>query len=284
MKFRRVRTFLRMYQAPIAILALVLLFAAETMCLLMTEWRLALGIAVLAFAVAALNGRAFILFFKMGDSFRAFKEVQFVRSEARLREALPLAEKLASDHPLRGVVYQDLADLARILGNYTDAESLGFKALEVFEKAYGEEHPDTLDVVLSLARTYLDIARYPQAKALLDRAAQVLASGQGTARQQAVCLAEQGRWWCEQGYYAEAEPIYHRAVEFYQGHREPALGAGVTVRLSYAMLLAKLGRFDEAQAMVQGVQDEVRQGAKEDRKSTRLNSSHIQKSRMPSSA
>ena len=62
-------------------------------------------------------------------------------------------------------------------------------------------------------------------------------AGQGTlVSQQAHCLAELGRWWSEQGFYAEAEASYRRATELFQGAGDADLG--LSIRLSLAIVLA----------------------------------------------
>jgi tetratricopeptide (TPR) repeat protein len=109
----------------------------------------------------------------------------------------------------------------------------------------------------------LDIARYPQAKQLLDRAMNALpAESAGPDWKQAIGLANLGRWWHEQGYHAEAEPIYRRAVEAFQ--KLGSSGAGVTVRFEFAKLLAKQGKPAEAEAILHAtLEEENRTGTKD---------------------
>jgi len=56
--------------------------------------------------------------------------------------------------PHTATSYNNLAELYRSMGQYQKAEPLYLKAVKIFEKILGEEHPDTATSYNNLAGLY----------------------------------------------------------------------------------------------------------------------------------
>ena len=66
--------------------------------------------------------------------------------------------------------FNNLAELYRIMGSYDKAEPLYKRALGIFEKALGPEHPDVATCLNNLAATYESLRSYAEAASLYQRA------------------------------------------------------------------------------------------------------------------
>ena len=64
----------------------------------------------------------------------------------------------------------NLALLYRSSGNYVEAESLYKRALVIWEKANGLDHPYVRTVLKNMAKLYVSIGRKEEAKRLDERA------------------------------------------------------------------------------------------------------------------
>lgn len=246
MNYRRVRNNLRLLRAWVAGFGLLLLGAGALVCLFLSAWWHALAIAVLFMVLLLLHRRTFVLAGLLAQSLRAFQQGQLIVSETNLRAASPLAEQLAPDDPTRGIVYLGLARVTRLLGNYDEAEAFALKAMNVHRDAWGSEDVTTLETILLLAAVYVDIARYRQAKSLLDGVLQI-AETTGSSFVLAECLGSLGRWWSEQGYPVEAEPLLRRAIEMVRSRHH----AAISLRLGLASVQIKLKNIHEAEALTQ---------------------------------
>ena len=69
----------------------------------------------------------------------------------------------------------NLGSLYQGRGNYASAEPLLKRALAIWEKANGPDHPDVAECLENLARLYKATKRIPEANALEKRAARIRA-------------------------------------------------------------------------------------------------------------
>jgi len=90
-------------------------------------------------------------------------------------------DRLGSEHTAVATYLDNLANLYRDQGRYSEAESLFVQALEITKKVYGQQHPSVAESLNSLALLYKNQGRYCQAEALYVQALEIrkklLASG-----------------------------------------------------------------------------------------------------------
>jgi tetratricopeptide (TPR) repeat protein len=217
-----------------------------------SAWFTASAFGITIVLIAIFNYRRVLLMSKMGQALRAMMQRRYAEAEAALREALTMGERIELDDSCRSIVYQDLASVTRMLGNYTDAEHFGILALETLEKTCGADHPDTIFAREELARLYLDIARYAQAQPLLEKAlkaheAQEKAASFGSAS----CLKMLGDLWAEQEVLARAEPYLRQAFEMVRQLHAQFMPGGLAITMKLAHVCAKQGKIAEADALVE---------------------------------
>jgi tetratricopeptide (TPR) repeat protein len=93
---------------------------------------------------------------------------QYTEAIAHANNAWEHAKFLRPNDPLYGMTLENLTRVARAQGNYDDAESFGKKWVWVSEQAWGPDHPKIIYPIAALAEIYLDIARFAEAKPLLE--------------------------------------------------------------------------------------------------------------------
>lgn len=140
-----------------------------------------------------------------------------------LKRALELNEKiLGAEHPDVAISLNNLAELYRIQGRYTDAMLLLKRALRIREKILGADHPDMANSLNSLAALYQSQGQYSDAKPLYQRALMIQEKTLGPDHTDvATTLNNLAALYFTQGQYSDAEPLYQRALSV----REKALGA-----------------------------------------------------------
>jgi CHAT domain-containing protein/tetratricopeptide (TPR) repeat protein len=111
--------------------------------------------------------------------------------------------------------------LYKTQARYADAEPLYRRALAIYEKASGHNHPSVAVALNNLALLYEIQGHYAEAEPLLKRALAIheKEGGPGQTRV-ATALLNLGALYEDQGRYADAEPLYKRALAI----REKALG------------------------------------------------------------
>jgi tetratricopeptide (TPR) repeat protein len=126
------------------------------------------------------------------------------------------------DHPRIGTSLNNLAELYRAQGLYSQAEPLCQRALAIDEQRLGADHPDTAISINNLAVLYRAKGLYRQAEPLYHRALAICEQALGADHPDtAISLNNLALLFCEQGLYGQAEPLYQRALAI----REQALGA-----------------------------------------------------------
>ncbi len=135
-----------------------------------TKWLL-IGLLCLALWPGTTHGQSseFI------DSYNRF--TQFY-NQGRYQEALRFAEKalrlgeyeFGPDHPITGLLFNNLAALYQAQGRYAEAEPLYQRSLAIREKALGLEHPHVATNLNNLALLYQAQGHYAEAEPLYQRA------------------------------------------------------------------------------------------------------------------
>ena len=83
---------------------------------------------------------------------------------------LAIYEKvLGSEHSNVATSLNNLAELYRVQGNYSEAEPLYQRSLAIWEKVLGSEHPSVATSLNNLAELYTDQGNYSEAEPLYQR-------------------------------------------------------------------------------------------------------------------
>ena len=123
--------------------------------------------------------------------------------------------------PRRGHQPQQPGGALPSQGQYAKAEPLYERALAIWEKALGPEHPDVATSLNNLAVLYDDQGQYAKAEPLYQRALAIREKALGPEHPDvAPSLNNLASLYHDQGQYAKAEPLYQRALAI----REKALG------------------------------------------------------------
>jgi tetratricopeptide (TPR) repeat protein len=154
----------------------------------------------------------------------------------------------------------EFAEAARLLNQascylndraeYAQAEPLCSRALEIYEKALGKEHPTTARGMNNLAFLYHNQGRKEEAELLYRRALEITEKTRGAEHSwTAIGLNNLAALYLGQGRYEEAEPLQLRALaitEKTQGAKHP----WTAIRLNNLAELYRLqGRFGEAEPL-----------------------------------
>jgi tetratricopeptide (TPR) repeat protein len=171
-------------------------------------------------------------------------------AEAYLLNAVKTAEQFDPGDTRLPATLRDLADVYVAQGKYNKAEAPLMRALDIYERFLGADHPDVAESLTRLAEVFLQQGKYCQAEPLLLRALSILETKlpfQDAYIARACC--DLATAYASQDKYSEAEPYFQRALTL----REKALGpddpeVGKTL-LGYAALLRKTNRASQADKM-----------------------------------
>jgi tetratricopeptide (TPR) repeat protein len=98
-------------------------------------------------------------------------------------------------------------------GKYAEAEPLFKRALAIFEKAIGADHPKTAARLNNLAELYKAQGKYADAEPLHKRALAIVEKAPGPGHPDtAWCLNNLAGLYRAQGKYSDAEPLYKRSL------------------------------------------------------------------------
>jgi tetratricopeptide (TPR) repeat protein len=200
---------LRLHQAIFVYLGVLWLAVAAITGAVVGVWPVAVGGFITLVLLITMNLRAIRYWNHYQRGSRLYNDAQFIGAEGELRAAQAVAESFALTDARRGQVFDALATLHRVQGNYNDAETAGQQALALQEQIWGSDHPITLQSMHHLGDTYLDIARYAEAEPLLEKVRFQLAKTESLELVR--CLQSLGRLWLEQGRTMRAEPMLKEA-------------------------------------------------------------------------
>ncbi len=204
-----------------------------------------------ALLVVAWIFRSFKLLSKLASCDRAIRRSEYLKAQAYANVAWQYAQTLQASDSLYGMTLANLTRVARLQGNYDDAESFGQKWVWASEQAWGSDHPNVVYAIREFAETYLDIARYDQAQPLLEKA---LSFWESTPRPDllamALCLGALGRLWHQLDRNDKAEAYLRRAYAIVQDRRIDDALAGMTIAHGLASAFAYQGKLAEAETLV----------------------------------
>jgi tetratricopeptide (TPR) repeat protein len=154
-------------------------------------------------------------------------------------------DSVAAAHLLNQSGYY-LDDRAR----YAEAEPLYQRALAIYEKALGPDHPDTATSLNDLALLYDNQGRYVEAEPLLQRALAIKEKAQGSDHPEtATSLNNLAGIYGHQGRPAEAEPLLQRALAIYEKALGPDHPDTATSLNNLAAIYDDQGRYAEAEPL-----------------------------------
>ena len=161
-------------------------------------------------------------------------------AEELLQRAVRTFGRVAPNHPDTLSCLNSLALIARSRGDYVEARRLWERALEVGERAFGEEHPTVAGVLNNLATLRKLMGDYPAAQALLERSLAIRERVRGPDHPEvAQALINLAHVQMMTRQYAQARASAERAVAI----REKAFGPNTAqVGLSLATLGEVLGQ------------------------------------------
>jgi tetratricopeptide (TPR) repeat protein len=135
---------------------------------------------------------------------------------------------------------------------YEEAEPLHQRALAIWEKALGPDHPDTAASLNNLAALYHNQGRYGEAEPLYQRALTIREKALGPDHPNtATSLNNLAEIYRSQGRHGEAEPLYQRALVIHEtalGPDHPDTAASLH---NLALLYDNQGRYGEAWPLYQ---------------------------------
>ena len=189
---------------------------------------------------------------------RVFPGVEF-SSWPRCERVLPHAQACAGlvdefgfEFAEAGLLLNETGSYLHERARYVEAEPLHRRALRIWEKALGPEHPDVATSLDNLAALYYAQGKYAEAVPLCRRALGIKEKALGPEHPDvANCLNNLAELYDAQGKCAKAEPLHQRAL----GIREKALGPehpAVALSLNnLAELYDAQGKYVEAEPLYQ---------------------------------
>jgi tetratricopeptide (TPR) repeat protein len=186
-----------------------------------------------------------------------FKNGQYSEAEPYAQRAWQYANLRPASDPDHADTLRILTRLAKAQANYDDAESFGQQWLKSAEEACGSDHWRIINPLQELAEIYIEIARYSQAKPLLERSLSMLDSRPiRFPLALAWCFELTGRMYFELGRHDKAEAFLKRA--FYMDPPDIIWRERPQVGCDLSFSLARNGRPDAAEAILQAGQDLVK--------------------------
>ncbi len=144
----------------------------------------------------------------------------------------------------------NLAALYKNQGRYAEAEPLYKRALAIYEKKLGPDHPDTGISLNNLAGLYKNQGRYAEAEPLYKRALAIDEKKLGPDHPDtATSLNNLAGLYDGQGRYAEAEPLYKRALAIKEKKLGPEHPSTATSLNNLANLYYSQSRYAEAEPL-----------------------------------
>ncbi len=126
----------------------------------------------------------------MADAVKAYQQADYAQAEKLLLAALKEAEKFGNQDPRLAISLNNLAELYRAQGKYSEAEPLYQRALAIDEKALGPEHPDLATDLNNLAALYYAQGKHAQAEPLYGRALAIQEKALGPEHPQVATVLE----------------------------------------------------------------------------------------------
>jgi len=197
----------------------------------------------------------------------AFPGVEFERwpeCERFIPQALVcnrLIEKLQMEFPAAAHLLNQAAFYLDDRAQYLTAEPLYRRALTIYEKVLGTEHPNTATCMNNLAELYRVQGKYEEAEPLCRRTLMIREKVLGAEHPiTAISLNNLAALYRVEGKYEEAELLYRRALGIREKSLEADLPVTATSLSNLAELLGSQGKNEDAEPLYQralGIREKV---------------------------
>jgi len=168
------------------------------------------------------------------------------------RKLVDLWERHQPEDERSLIALSGLGGLYRAQGQYAKAEPLYERALAIWEKALGPEHPDVATALNNLAGLYGAQGQYAKAEPLYGRALAIWEKALGPEHpNMAASLNNLAGLYHAQGQYAKAEPLYGRALAIWEkalGPEHPNVAASLN---NLGWLYKAQGQYAKAEPLYQ---------------------------------
>ncbi len=159
---------------------------------------------------------------------------------------------LGKEHPDVARNLNNLAELYREMGNYSQAEPFYQRALAISEKVLGKEHPSVAVSLNNLAELYKAQGNYSQAEPLYGRSLAIKEKVLGKEHPSvAVSLNNLAELYNAQGNYSQAEPLYGRSLAILEKVLGPEHPLVATSLNNLAALYREQGNYSQAEPLLQ---------------------------------
>lgn len=130
------------------------------------------------------------------------------------RAAASIAGRFDKQPLVEAAIRHTIGDAYWGMGIYPEARAQAVRALELRRRALGDEHPDTLETTILLARVYREEGKYTDAEPLLTRAVEVMRRKLGESNPDTLtAMSDLATLYRLQNKLAQAEPIAERVLE-----------------------------------------------------------------------
>ena len=127
------------------------------------------GILCLSLLSVTLSAQETVWEKYMGDAQKAYEQALYGEAEQLYLAALKEAENFEDEDRRLATSLNNLGRLYSAQGKYVQAESLYRRAVAVWEKTLGAEHPDVATGLSNLAKLYYIQGKYSQLEPLYQR-------------------------------------------------------------------------------------------------------------------
>jgi len=163
---------------------------------------------------------------------------------------LDYAEPRAIEPEMTARALNKLALYAWGRAEYATAEPLHQRALAIYEKVLGPDHPSTATSLNNLALLYHNQGHYDEAEPLYQRALAIREKAMGPDHPDAATsLNNLAALYDSQGRYDQAEPLYRRALAIREKTLGPNHPDAANSLNNLAFLYYNQGRYDEAEPL-----------------------------------
>jgi tetratricopeptide (TPR) repeat protein len=185
-------------------------------------------------------------------------EVVQLAGQGNLEQAIIVAQQAVNiginqqltEHPAYCDSLNNLAELHRIQGRYSEAKPLYLQTLDIRKKLFGSEHPDIAQSLNNLAALYHAQGNYPAAEELFLEALELWKVCLGEEHFEiATTLNNLAEIYREQGRYLKAEQVHLEALAMRRclfGDEHPDLAQSLT---NLAAIYTSIGRYPDAEQM-----------------------------------
>ena len=142
-----------------------------------------------------------------------YQQGRYEEGIAIAEQVLEIRESILGNHPDTATALNNLAELYRAMGRYSEAEPLYQRSLSIREQQLGADHPDTAQSLNNLAELYRAMGRYSDAEPLYQRSLSIYEQQLGADHPNtAATLNNLAGLYESMGRYSEAEALYKRSL------------------------------------------------------------------------